>query len=128
LNQKQIKEKQYTEKVEKFIHDNQFVTINSNPTQQLKKTVKQTLKQWNSIIPREDRWKYTNINPKAPNLHATIKIRKQNTPIRPIIHWKNASAYELAKYLTKTLRNHLHLPYAFNIRNSVHLITDVQGI
>jgi hypothetical protein len=36
---------EYTGKVEKFIHDNQFVTVNSNPTQQLQKTVKQTLKQ-----------------------------------------------------------------------------------
>jgi hypothetical protein len=38
-----------------------------------------------------------------------IMAHKQNTPIGPIINWKNVFAYEPAKYLTKTLRNYLHL-------------------
>jgi hypothetical protein len=41
--------------------------------------VKQTLKQCNNIIQKEHRWKYTHMNPVAPNLHATIKLHKQNT-------------------------------------------------
>jgi hypothetical protein len=45
----------------------------------------------------------------------------QNTPIRPIINWRNAPAYELAKYLTKTLHTCLHLPNIYNIQNSIHL-------
>jgi hypothetical protein len=36
-------------------------------------------------MPRKDKWKYTNMNPRAPNLHATIKLHKHNTPIRPIL-------------------------------------------
>jgi hypothetical protein len=63
-----------------------------------------------------------------PDVHATIKLHKQNTPIRPIINWKHAFAYELAKYLKQILYNHLHLPYVYNIRHSVHLITDLQNI
>jgi hypothetical protein len=45
-----------------------------------------------------------------------------------LVNCKNAPAYELAKYLTRILQNNLHLPYAFNIRNSIHLITDLQNI
>jgi hypothetical protein len=37
--------------------------------------------------------------PYSPNLCATIKLHKQKTPIRPIINWKNALAYQLAKQL-----------------------------
>jgi hypothetical protein len=68
------------------------------------------------------------MNPTAPNLHATLKPQKQNTPIRPIINWKNAPAYELAKQMSKILHNHLHLPNTYNVRNSMHLIADLQAI
>jgi hypothetical protein len=37
------------------------------------------------------------MNPIAPNLLATIKLHKENKPIRPIINWRNAPAYEIAK-------------------------------
>jgi hypothetical protein len=67
-------------------------------------------------------------NPMAPSLHATIKLHKPNTHIRPIINWKNAPAYELAKQLTKTLHNYLNLPYTYNVRNSIYLIADLKTI
>jgi hypothetical protein len=73
------------------------VMINKDPTQQYQKIIKQTLNQCNNIIQKEHKWKYINMNTTAPNLHATIKLHKQNTPIRPIINWKNAPTYELAK-------------------------------
>jgi hypothetical protein len=65
------------------------------------------------------------MNPAPPNLHATIKLHKPNSPIRSIINWKKASAYELAKDLTQALRNYIHLPYTCNICNS---ITDLKTI
>lgn len=48
------------------------------------------------------------MNRSAPNLHATIKLHKQNTPIRPIFNWKIAPAKELAKQLSKMLQNYLN--------------------
>jgi hypothetical protein len=62
----------------------------------------------------------------AQNLHATIYLQKQNTPIRPIINWKNAPIYELAKYLMKILHNYtneMHRTLKVNIslyRLTVH--------
>ena len=119
---------EYKHKVKSFIQDNQFQKIRNDPTQQYQKMVKQTLKQCNNIIQKEHRWRYTNMNPIAPNLHATIKLHKQNTPIRPIINWKNAPAYELAKQLSKTLNIYLQLPNAYNVRNSMQLMTDLKDI
>jgi sugar (pentulose or hexulose) kinase len=69
-----------------------------------------------------------NLNSTAPNLHTTIKLHKHNTPIRPIINWKNAPTYKLAKQLAKILHNYLQLPHTYNVWNSVHLITDLQAI
>jgi hypothetical protein len=35
------------------------------------------------------------MNPTAPNLQATIKLHKQNTPIRLVVNWKNSHAYNV---------------------------------
>jgi hypothetical protein len=68
------------------------------------------------------------MNPIAPNLHATIKLHKDNKPIRPIINWRNAPAYEIAKQVSKTLHNYLQLPYINNGQNSIQLMTDLKTI
>jgi hypothetical protein len=68
------------------------------------------------------------MNPTAPSIHATIKLHKPNTPIRPIINWKNAPAYEIAKKLSKALHNYLNLPYTYNVCNSNHLMTEIKTI
>jgi hypothetical protein len=62
--------------------------------------------------------------PHGPKSSRQIKLHK-NTSIGQIINWKNPPSYELAKCLTKILRNYLHLPHAYNFRNSIHLITDL---
>jgi predicted transcriptional regulator len=82
----------YTQKGNNFIQENQFVVINNNPTKDYQKAIKHTMTQCNNIIPKENKWKYINMNPTAPTLRATIKLHKQNTPIRPIINWRNAPA------------------------------------
>jgi hypothetical protein len=104
------------------------VLLPRNPTQQYQKKIKQTLKQCSNIIPKENAWRYTNINPIAPALHATIKLHKPNKPIRPIINWNGTPAYGTAKELTKALQKHLQLPHAYNIRNSKHLMTELKNV
>jgi hypothetical protein len=78
-----------------------FIKIDKNPTQQYQKIVKQTLKQCNIIKKKTNG--SMNMNPTAPNLHATIKLQKHNTPIRPTINWKNAPANELAKRMIENI-------------------------
>jgi hypothetical protein len=68
------------------------------------------------------------MNPAPPSFHATIKLHKHNMPIRPVINWKNAPAYQLAKHLAKMLHNNLHLPYTYNIQNSTQLIAELNTI
>jgi hypothetical protein len=118
----------YTQKANNFIQENKFVLINNDPTENYQKAIKHTMTQCNDIIPKENKWKYINMNPTPPTLRATIKLHKQNTPIRPIINLRNAPAYELARHLTGILHDRLHLPNTYNIQNSIHLITDLQSI
>jgi hypothetical protein len=123
-----LTQEEYEHKISNFILDNKFIKSDKNPTQQCQKSIKHALKQCNNIIQKEDKWKYMNMNPIAPNLHATIKLHKHNTPVRPIINWKNPPAYELAKHLSKTLHSYLQLPHTYNVQNSIHLMTDLEGI
>jgi hypothetical protein len=64
----------------------------------------------------------------VPNLHATIKLHKQNTPIRRVVNWKNSPAYNMAKYVTNTLKETLNLPFRNNIKNSIQLIKNLNNI
>jgi hypothetical protein len=66
--------------------------------------------------------------PNTPTLYATKKLHKPGTPIRPIINWKNAPAYELAKHIAKLLHDHLQLPYTYSIQDSKTLITELETI
>jgi putative IMPACT (imprinted ancient) family translation regulator len=48
----------YTQKVNNFIQENQFVLINNDPTKNYQKAIKHTITQCNNIIPKENKWKY----------------------------------------------------------------------
>jgi hypothetical protein len=69
-----LKQEEHKHTIINFINNNHFIMINKNPTQQYQKTVKQTLKQCNIIIKKEDRWKHTNMNPTAPKSRCYNKI------------------------------------------------------
>ena len=49
------------------------------------------------------------MNPAAPTIRGMIKIHKADAPIRPVINWRNAPAYKLAKMLTKKT-SHIYTP------------------
>ena len=68
------------------------------------------------------------MNPKSPHIRGLIKVHKSDTPIRPIVNWTNAPAYNLAKQLVQFLNTHLPLPCAYNIKNTIHLINDLGEI
>jgi hypothetical protein len=67
----------------------------------------------------------SNSDSSSEGMHATVKLHKLNIPIRPLINWRNAPGYKLAKHLTKLLYNYLDLPYSYNVRNSTHLMTNL---
>ena len=74
-----------------------------------------------SIIQKVKRWKHINLNPNPPTIRGLIKIHKEDSPIRPIVHWKNTPAYKLAKMVSKKkLEIYTPLPYTFNVKNTVH--------
>jgi hypothetical protein len=41
---------------------------------------------------------------------------------------KNAPAYKLTQFIANLIPLHINLPYAFNVKNSIELIQDLQKI
>jgi hypothetical protein len=68
------------------------------------------------------------LNPKSPKIQGFIKLHKTDKPIRPVINFQHTPAYKIAQFFTKFLNNMIELPYTFNIRNCVELITDLNKI
>jgi hypothetical protein len=79
-------------------------------------------------IPKDKKWKYTNLNPSAPVMRGLPKIHKTNAAIRPVINWLNAPAHKPAKLLAQLISIHIPLPNAFNVKNSILLMKDITEV
>jgi hypothetical protein len=56
------------------------------------------------------------MTPTASKLHATVKMRKQNAHIRPVINWKNRPASNVRKLIRQNLKETMNLPYRTLLR------------
>jgi len=120
-------QQEYHNKIEDFIIDNNLITIN-DPTKNFQKKVRNALNECQIITHKNENWKYVNLNPSAPSIRGTIKIHKTGAPIRPVINWRNAFAYKIAKMLNNKLQIYIPLPYGYNIKNSVQLMDELLSI
>jgi hypothetical protein len=117
----------YNTKTHQFLNNVHFKTNKTNPTNTFQKEIKKVINSFPILIPRTTKWKYTTMNPRAPNIRVLIKIHKLNTPIRPLVNWQHAPAYRLAKFILDKLKHELQLPYTFNIQNTQQLITELRN-
>jgi hypothetical protein len=109
---------QYESKIQDFIDTNNFRTSTSNPTKTFQSQVRKTINHSPNLIPPSLRWKLINLNPSAPSIKGLIKLHKPDHPIRPVVNWRNAPAYKLAKSFSQKITQFAPLPYAFNVSNS----------
>jgi hypothetical protein len=65
--------------------------------------------------------------------HGTIhqrinQITQTGTPIRPVVNWRGAPAYKLARLFTQTLKAMAPLPNTPNLQNTKNLIKKLEDI
>jgi hypothetical protein len=111
----------YNRKIEEFINKNNFTKLPHDITNKLQQTIRNKLNKYSKIINTYNKWKYINLNPRAPQIHGTVKLHEHDKPIRPIVNWKESPGYNTAKHLNTLLSETLKLPNAFNIKNTHHL-------
>ena len=108
----------YYNKVQDFIDHNNFTVLSKDPTKSFQSKIKATLKNCQQILPKDNKTKFTNMNPVTPNIRGLPKVHKLGCPIRLIINWQGAPAYKLAKHLNKLIQLHTPLPNVFNVKSS----------
>jgi len=95
-----------THKVHKFIHENDMVQLNKDPTDTYHKQIQIAIQNSEDLIDK-NRCKYLlNIKPTAPKLNAYIKTHKENEPIRLVIDKTQAPAYKTANFVGKQIKTH----------------------
>jgi hypothetical protein len=117
---------QYQDKIQDFITKNNFCISNMNPTKSYQKQIRKVINNSTKLINTNSKWKYINLNPSAPTIRSLVKLHKTDQPIRPVVNWRNAPAYKLAKLLTQNIQDLTLLPYSFNIKNTMHLIQQLK--
>jgi len=120
-------QEEHAEKINKFISNNSL-TIANGITKKLQKAIRNTINECQHVIHKSNIWKYVNLNPMTPTIRGLVKLYKEDAPIRPITNWRNAPSYKLAKMLTKKLHTYIPIPYNFNIKNTVQLMTDLTDL
>ena len=119
---------EYQQKVNDFIAHGNFTVMDTDITNTVQKRLRETINGCKQVIPKNEKWKFVNLNPTAPTMRGLIKVHKEGTPIRPIVNWKNSPGYKLAQLLTKLITSHTPLPYTYNVKNTTQLMKDLTEI
>jgi hypothetical protein len=80
---------EYHRKVKNFISNNNF-SANNDPIKKFQKDLRNSINDCQLIIHKYERWKYIDLNPTPPMIRGLIKIHEEDSPIRPVVNWKNA--------------------------------------
>jgi len=104
-----INSEEYSKNVQTFLMDNNFHTLQKDPTVKYQKLIQKTLQQSNLIIDKKKIKYLTQKKPLLSTLKAQLKIHKPNIPIRPVISNMNAQNYKIAIHLVGLLNRHLTL-------------------
>jgi hypothetical protein len=110
-------ENKYNSKVHDFINNN-FQQAPHDFTKKLKCNIRAAVNNCKEDISKEDKWRYISVNPTTPRMRGLKKIHRTESSIRPVVNWKNAPMYKLAKKVVEVLQTHTPSPYTFNIINT----------
>jgi len=87
-------------KVLDFIVNSGAEEVNSNITTKFQKDLRSTINSCKSLVDTEKKGRLINLNPETSPLRGLIKIHKEGIPIRPVVNFRNAPSYKLARTLT----------------------------
>ena len=113
-----------------FINNNNIQNLTYDPTIVYTKQINKLITSSKEIIPKVQKKILLKSDYKieAPNLHPFIKLHKQGNPIRPLINFKTAPAYNLAKYIDSLIKEKLDMFTDTSIKNTYDFIEKINKI
>ena len=118
---------QYDSKISDFIRTNKFLVTARYPTNTFQSQVRKVINSSKTLIPPDTKWKYANMNQTAPTIKGLIKLHKPEHTIRPVVNWRGAPAYKLARLFTQKIRQLAPLPNTYNLENTTDLLTKLKN-
>lgn len=126
-----MKLEQYSGKMYDYINENGFQEIR-NPTAKYLKIVKNMIVKYKNTLNHDNRIKYHTrlypFHPDAPILSGLPKIHKDGIPFRPLINFKSAPSYNIAKIMDKIIRKKLNIRNDYSIKNGYELIEKLKKL
>jgi len=94
-----------------FIHNNNFTITIRHLNKKFQKQLRNDIKDYQLIIHKGLKWKYINLNPSPTTIIGLIKLRKIDSPVRPIVNGKNPPTYKLVKMLYNNLEIYVRISH-----------------
>ena len=107
--------------------DKPLPNLNDDPTKSFQSQVRKVINNGKTLIPSESKWKYLNLNPTALSIKGLIKLHKPEHPIRPVVNWRGAPAYKLARQFTQKIKLMAPLPNTHNLENTTDLLKKLEN-
>ncbi|KAL1447084.1 hypothetical protein WDU94_001925, partial [Cyamophila willieti] len=117
----------YEGKVEEFIADNNAVVLKKDPTSKYMTNLRDLVK--NAIIlTNYEKNLLINKNVSPPKLYGLAKVHKTGIPIRPVVSYKSAPAYKLAKKSNQLYLDMSKYKNPYSINNSLEVIEKIKDM
>jgi hypothetical protein len=68
----------YYNKIKKCITNNHFEKLPHDITNKQQHNIRTSINNSNNVINKNKKWKYINMNPRAPQIYGTVKLHKPN--------------------------------------------------
>ena len=119
----------YTEKVEKFIEENNITLLKKDPTLKYVKDINRTINESNFLFKHQTSQNFFKpIKAKAPQLNGLPKIHKNDMPIHPVVDYMSAPGYTLAKKLERVIKAGVIFEENYSLKNTQEFIDNTRNI
>ncbi|CAH2094625.1 unnamed protein product [Euphydryas editha] len=124
-----LKRTDYQNKVNEVISGEEFSKLSSDPTNKYAAEVRLSVNKSKHIFPKNtSKQNVIQMNTNAPILYGLPKIHKDNIPIRPVVSYIGAPAYELAKELNKVIKSKTSFDPTYSLKNSIQLVNKIKDL
>lgn len=123
-----LNQQDYYNKSIDFIKNNNIKEIKKDPTKSYVKQINNIINQSNNLFQNNEKNKLKQPNAKAPQFTGLPKIHKPDTPIRPLINYKTAPCYKIAKVLQKVIKANITIVNNNSLKNNLEIIEKTKNL
>ncbi|XP_008484572.1 uncharacterized protein LOC103521245, partial [Diaphorina citri] len=117
----------YDMKMTTFINDTKCTQQKRDPTNKYQEVVKNAVK-FSCMLSEKEKKFLINKNPTAPYIYGLAKVHKPHIPIRPVVSYRTAPAYRLARKSNDIYRHLTQFSTPFSVTNSKEVLDKIKSI